>query len=75
MCLDANHMVIKEKAMTWFRKALVDAILVSLPAFRKTPHLASLASVYSTLLTILNLLIPSFPPILNGARTSVVSPD
>lgn len=61
--------------MTWFKKALVEATLDSFPALRKTPHFASLARVDSTLLTILNLLMPSFPAILKGAKTSVVSPD
>jgi hypothetical protein len=53
----------------------VDAILVSFPAFKKTPHLASLAKVDSTLLTILNRLMPIAPASLKGASTSVVSPD
>jgi hypothetical protein len=37
--------------------------------------LASLARVDSTLFTMLNLLIPSFPASLKGPRRSVVSPD
>jgi hypothetical protein len=54
---------------------LVLAILISFPAFKKIPHLASLARVDSTLLTILNLVNPSSPASLNGLSKSVVSPD
>ena len=61
--------------MTWFKKALVEATLDSLPAFRKTPHLASRAKVDSTLLTMLNLLMPSLAASLKGTNKSVVSPD
>jgi hypothetical protein len=51
------------------------AILISLPAFTNIPHFASLASVESTLFTILNLTIPLSPASLNGFSKSVVSPD
>lgn len=56
-------------------KALVDAILSSLPAFKNIPHFSSRAIVDSTLLTMFSLYIPSFPAVLNGPNKSVVSPD
>jgi len=46
-----------------------------LPAFKNTPHFASLASVDSTLFTILNLGIPNSPASPKGFNKSVVSPD
>lgn len=54
---------------------MVLAILSSLPAFKNMPHPASLASVDSTLLTILNLVIPNLPASSKGFSKSVVSPD
>ena len=56
-------------------KALVLAILNSLPALRKIPHLAPRARVDSTLFTILNLTNPFSPAYAKGLSRSVVSPD
>ena len=53
----------------------MDATDNSLPQFKKTPHLFSLASVDMTLLTTLILVSPYSLAILNGISRSMVSPD
>ena len=51
------------------------AIEISLPAFRKIPHLVSRASVDSTLFTIEISLMDAYFAKARGVSRSVVSPD
>lgn len=55
--------------------AFVDATDSSLPQFKKTPQVSSLASVLMTLLTTLMRLSPQSLAFLKGIRRSMVSPD